>query len=246
MMRERLNRLNILVLMVVVIYTICVQKVLNMRGLGHNWLMILLFLSSVGAYKMLITFAYWAIANSNLLLRIYWGRQYIAGIWTYIYTKEGAPDHSSKLYFGVWKFEQDLFCTRVTGFGLTDSFVVRSRVSSITDMYERNNAHEILNERVDFVAPQVPVFSTTKMMLGDYRRFFLLKHATTMRAHTTIYGGVLSGDVHNDVLTKHPEFQTETEAIEFLKRYVAENSERQRLSRSLHGIPSQREQKMLK
>jgi hypothetical protein len=150
------------------------------------------------------------------LLKLYWGRLYLAGLWSYTYKKRG----ESKSYFGVWRFEQDLFKTSVVGFGLDENFEERSTVRSVTDLIENRGLYEIVNLRRDSVDPGREYYSTTAMTFDRNERSIFARHPIKIRAQTIIYGGALTGDIHKDVFIKHENAKSEDDVIDELRRNI--------------------------
>lgn len=72
-------------------------------------------------------------------MRLYWGKLYLHGYWSYEYTRDG------KQYFGIWRFEQDLDAIRVVGSGLNDRYLPRTIVRSVSPLIEDQGAYFILN-----------------------------------------------------------------------------------------------------
>lgn len=214
-MPERVQKLNFIIITVITIYTVTLQSYLVQNPIIDIFFdSVLTFFSSIGFYRLLIFFLYWLISNNEFFLKLYWGKRFIHGLWSYTYTLEGVND--STVYFGVWKFEQDLYKTKVIGFGLTDEFKVRSRVTSVTSLIEVDGKYDIINTRSDNVDPETNYYSKTSMML-ESRKGFVNKYPIKIRAQTIIYGGKLTGKVHNDIFIKHENALSEDDVIFQLK-----------------------------
>lgn len=215
-MPEKLQKLNIVVLTVVILYTITVQNLLSRVTIVNRVVDLgVVLLTSIGFYRLLIVMLYAIVANSQTLLKLYWGRLYLAGLWSYTYTKQRSS--GSARYFGVWRFEQDLVRTWVVGFGLDENFEVRSTVRSVTDLIENRGVYEIVNLRRDAVDPERDYYSTTTMTFDRNEGGLFARHPVKIRSQTTIYGGTLTGDIHKDVFVKHENAKTEDDVIAELK-----------------------------
>ncbi|WP_146151753.1 hypothetical protein [Ahniella affigens] len=174
----------------------------------------IVFFTSIGFYRMLIAGTLWAMANVKVLHKLYWGKSYVDGLWSYTYTIDGEED--GKMYFGVWRFEQSLYTTSVVGFGLSDSFSVRSRIRSVTDFISNGAMREFINVRNDSMESAVDYYSRTSMFFERGKSW--LGYPTRMRGKTIIYGGPRGGRVCNNVFVRHPEAKTEQDVIDEIKR----------------------------
>lgn len=219
-MKSRIHRLNLLAIAFVTWYTVAVVQFFSTRTIVSPVVdAIVIFLTSMELYHILTGVLYRIVSHNKTALKLYWGREFLDGLWYYTYFREGEKADPNKLCFGVWRFEQDLFQTRVSGLGLTDKFLVRSRVRSITDLVEVTGAYEIFNVRTDNAAPDRDFYSRSSMQF-DANRASWLNHPVKIRGKTIIYGGVLTGDVHVDVYVKCESAKNEDEAIEMLKKYL--------------------------
>lgn len=230
MMTDRLRRLNMIVLMVVVVYTIVMVKLVSRRPLVNPSVdgMIVL-LTSIGFYHILIELLLQVVCNVRFFLRLYWGKLFLDGLWSYAYTVDGRDNNDDKIYFGVWRFEQTLYNTCVVGFGLTDTFIVRSRVRSMTDMIKNGNMYEFINIRTDSLDPAIENYSRTSMYFElNKKRFF--RYPVRMRGMTIVYGGPLSGRVYNNVFVRHESARTEEDVIEELRQKYGEQPSLSRLT----------------
>jgi hypothetical protein len=230
-MPQRLSSINFFVLMIVVIYTIVAERfVINsplvetifaeelkvkdafvMRAVSSA----VVFLTSIGFYQFIVRVALHLLAQSELFLRVYWGRLYLNGLWSYEYTIDSSLDQG--LYFGIWRIEQSLFETKVNGFGLTDKFVVRSRVRSMSDMIPAHGMYEFINIRSDAVEPAIDYYSRTSMHF-ELNRHRFSRYPVRMRGKTVVYGGPYNGRVYNTVFVKHERARTEEDVLEGLRR----------------------------
>lgn len=222
-MNRRIRQLNFIAISIVILYTVLVLKFLATRVFVNPFIdSLAAYLTSIGFYQILIDVLYGIVANNKLALKLYWGRQFVDGLWFYTYFREGPDTDPNKVYFGIWRFEQDLYSTKVFGIGLNDNFLVRSRVRSITDMVENNGAYEIFNIRTDNAAPDRDFYSRSSMLFDTNQRNWL-NYPVKIRSETIIYGGVLSGNVHIDVFTKCESAKTEDEAIVLLQKHLNTN-----------------------
>ncbi len=175
-------------------------------------------LTSVGFYRLLVGFLQWVVSANRFAKQMYWGRLYLDGLWSYRYTLSG------KEYRGVWRIDQDLHRTAVLGFGVDDQFTVRSRHRSVTDLIDSSGAFDVVNLRSDRVEPNTEYYSKTTVFIGagTRRKWFSLRRATRLRGRTVIYGGKLSGIVHDDVeFVKHESAESEDEVLDELRRLKA-------------------------
>ena len=133
-MNQRLQRLNFIALIIVIFYTVFVVKFLSTRTIVNPLVdHIVVFLTSVGFYQIIIDVLYRIVCGSKTALKLYWGRQFLDGLWYYHYVREGKDADPKKIYFGVWRFEQDLFRTKVSGIdSTTPSWSVRESDRSQT------------------------------------------------------------------------------------------------------------------
>ena len=215
-MNDRVRRLTFIVLAIIVLYTITVVKFVSQHPVVNPWVdSLFVFLTSVGFYQLLIDFMFRLVGAVPLLLRLYWGRLYVHGLWSYTYTLDGKDDDT--IYFGVWRFEQTLYDTQVVGFGLTKDFRARSRVRSATDMINNGSMYEVINIRVDSVDSARDFYSRTSMYF-ELNRNRLFRYPVRMRGHTVVYGGPLNGRICNNVFIRHESAQTEEDVIQELKR----------------------------
>jgi hypothetical protein len=217
---ERLNTVNYVVLGLIIAYTIAAQNfVLAKPILGKFFDPAFVFATSIGFYNLIMKAAFFLISNVDILLRIYWGKLFLHGFWSYTYTVDSGADAEDKIYFGVWRFEQSLYDTKVVGFGLTDDFRVRSRVRSVSDLLKNGEMYEIVNIRSDSIESAVDNYSRTSMFL-ELSKSFIFRYPNKIRGKTVVYGGIYSGRVYNTVFTRHIDAKTEEDVIETLRRQI--------------------------
>lgn len=208
---SRRENLNNLVLLSVLFFALKLQQILPELQ-SSLWYIPVSMLSATGVYVFLMRVMFWVVSKSELLLRIYWGKLYLKGYWSYEYSRD------NKRYFGIWRFEQDLDNVRVVGSGLNDRFLPRTIVRSVSPLIEEQGAFFVLNVRTELEATNgliTPVYSKTTLILDAPRGF---NQVVTMRATTEIYGGISSGQLHPDVIfKKHLNAKTDEDVIEDLK-----------------------------
>ncbi len=222
-MNQQIQRLNFIAITIVILYTLLAVKFVATTTIVNPFVdYVLAFFTSVGFYQILVDVLYSSVVRNKLALKLFWGRRFVDGLWYYTYVREGKDADPNKVYFGVWRFEQDLFTTQVRGIGLTDNFLVRSRVRSITDMIENNGAYEIFNIRTDNAAPDRDFYSRSSMLFDTNEKSWV-NYPLKIRGKTIIYGGVLTGDVHVDEYVKCESAKTEDDAIALLREHLKTN-----------------------
>ncbi|GAB1345668.1 hypothetical protein MASR1M29_21610 [Cloacibacterium normanense] len=182
----------------------------------ENWtfFIILSLISAKGFYELTIRIIFFLISHNDFLMRVYWGKQFLAGYWTYEYTRE------NKKYIGIWQITQDLTSTIVIGSGLNDDFSTRTIVSSVSPLLSKQGVYFFINERSElnedtgFISN---VYSKTTLILDSPSSIF--SEITTLRATTEIYGGKSNAHIHpNVVFHKHKEIKSQQELIDKLKK----------------------------
>lgn len=214
-MTERLRRLNFIALAIVVTYAMVVSKVLSSNPLVNPVIDgVIIFVSAIELHRLLVDLLFRLVPGMRALMKLYWGRMYVDGLWSYTYTLDGADD--GKIYFGVWRFDQTLYSTRVVGFGLSENFIPRSRVRSVSEIMGDGHVYEFVNIRTDSVDPGVEYYSRTAMYFElNKNRFF--RYPTRMRGRTIVYGGPLSGRICNNLFIRHELARTEQDVIDDLE-----------------------------
>ncbi|HMG46576.1 MAG TPA: hypothetical protein VK614_03850 [Allosphingosinicella sp.] len=214
-MKKRIRVLNSFALAIVVGYTGLASSFIAKQTVVDPFIdAAFVFLTSVGFYHIVIDIIYTAVGSIRPLLFLYWGKEYVDGLWAYSYTIEG--DTTNTIYFGLWRFEQDLYETKVIGFGLSDEFTARSRVRSVSDIMRDGSQCEFLNIRSDSVEPSGDYYSRT-LMYFEFSRRFLFKYPVRMRGKTVMYGGPRNGLVTNNYFIRHPKARTEQDVIDELR-----------------------------
>jgi hypothetical protein len=205
---DRRVGLNTTVLLLVVFAAIQVTS--HVHEIEHNTLyQSLVLVTSKGLFDALIWAVYFAIRNSQTLLRLYWGKYYLQGLWSYEYYLGDAR------FVGIWRIDQDLDNARVVGSGLDANFRVRTIVRSISPLIEETNAYFVINDRTELTTNSHVYSKTTLIVDRPPTRF---GEPVTMRATTEVFGGPSSGQVHpNVIFTRQRDAETEQEVIAVLR-----------------------------
>lgn len=125
----RLERWNIAIITTVIIYTVVIQRLLLANPIINPLIdSIAIFLTSLGVYRILINILHFLTKTNPFLLRFYWGNQYLNGLWSYTYYRDNQELR------GIWRIDQDLYSTKILGFGIDEKMRRRSRVRSVTDL----------------------------------------------------------------------------------------------------------------
>jgi len=214
-MKARIERWNITIIMLVIVYTVTVQRFILTNPIISPFIdSLVVFLTSIGVYRIIV-YALHALSRvSPSLLQLYWGRQYLAGLWSYAYIRDG------QVFLGVWRIEQDLYDTQIIGFGVDQAFATRSGVRSVTDLIHNNGAFEVVVLRTDKMEPDREYYSKTVLVPDRPTRkiWYLPACPCKIRGRTTIYGGPLTGTVHTGIVfTKHENAQTEEDVLQYLR-----------------------------
>ena len=217
-MNDKLQRLNMFVLSIIILYAIFIERLLITIPEIHPYVTAFTtFLTSVSFYYLLRDIIFRIVGNSDFFLRIYWGRMYIHGLWSYSYTHENQESSDDTVHIGLWRFEQNLYETKVVGFGLTEKLEARSRVRSVTDLIESFGGYDVVNIRTDSVDSSAENFSRTSMFF-ELNKNRIFKYPIRMRGKTIKYGGPLTGVICNNIFERHEDLKTEQEVIDYLKQ----------------------------
>ena len=106
-----------------------------------NWIVTVIV--SVTIHQIIFWFLNKIIEHSDLLLKLFWGKLYIKGFWSYTYIVDGEKK------YGAWCIDQDLDSITIKGFGLSRDGSRRSDVQSVTSLIRRGNDFEVINMRRD-------------------------------------------------------------------------------------------------
>lgn len=205
---DRRVGLNTTVMLIVVFAAI--QVTIHVPQIEKNTLyQTLVLVTAKGLFDALICAVYFAIRTSQTLLRLYWGKYYLQGLWSYEYFLGDAR------FVGIWRIDQDLDNVRVVGSGLDENYRVRTIVRSISPLIEETNAYFVINDRTELTTNS-HVYSKTTLIVDRPRT--RLGQPLTMRATTEVFGGPSSGQVHpNVIFTRRPDAETEQEVIDALR-----------------------------
>lgn len=218
MVTNRLTRLNLFILSIIIAYAIGMVKYVSQKPIVNPIFdYIIVFLTSVSFHEILKTIILILVEKNRFLQKIYWGKSFLDGFWSYAYTVNDPKDNN--IYFGIWRFEQTLFATKIVGFGLNPDFTVRSRVRSVTDLIKNVNRYEVINIRTDHIANAIDYYSRTSMYF-ELNKDIFFRHPIRMRGETVVYGGPLNGRICNNFFLKHNSAKTEEDVINELKENV--------------------------
>ena len=174
---------------------------------------VITLLTAKGFYELVIKLIFFIISHNHLFMKFYWGKIYLAGYWSYEYTREG------KKYFGIWQITQDLSSTYVIGSGLNDDYSVRTIVRSVSPLIKEQGVYFVLNVRSELNSETgfiTNVYSKTTLILDEPRNW--LSEEISIRATTEIYGGNSNAHIHpNVVFKKHKKIKSHEDMIEKLR-----------------------------
>ncbi len=121
--------------------------------------LIITFLVSISIHEFLFWLITKLINHFEPLLKLYWGKMYIKGYWSYTYIV------NNKKKYGAWCIEQDMDSITIKGFGLTAEGIRRSDVQSLTSLIPRGNDFEVVNMRRDIsiIQKQHCIYSSEKL-----------------------------------------------------------------------------------
>lgn len=179
------------------------------------------FLISVTIHEFMFWFFTKMINHFEFLLKLYWGKTYIKGYWSYTYIINGEKK------YGVWCIDQDINSITIKGFGLTRDGIRRSDVQSLTSLITRGNDYEVVNMRRDIsdngIMSDDFYYSKTTLHLQQRDTFLnLCNYPLIMDGMTQIYGGSLSGNTHTQlVFTKHRDAKDEHAVEEIVKKMMS-------------------------
>ena len=212
---SKYQQLNVFVLSIIILFVLTVQNYITNKPIINPIADIFLGLfASIGFYRILISCLHIFVSTNQLLLKLYWGRNYLHGLWCYTYDVKNKPDVKK---LGIWRIEQDLFGTKIIGFGLDDKYEVRTRLVSMTQLINNNGVFEVSNLKSEATNPESDHYSRTSMSFDLHPKKSIFSYPTKIRAITTIYGGKASGEIHRDTFMKVEEASTEEDAINYLK-----------------------------
>ncbi len=210
-MESRLDNVNFFVLTIVFLYILAIQKFLIGRTVfGGAADQAIAYLSSVGFYGIVHRVLYWLINGNEWLLKLFWGRDYLKGVWTYSYA---SPTGRRT---GIWVIDQNVHNTTISGRGV-DNGKTRSEFVSIGPPIERLGRKEIIFERSEADAPQSKHFSRTVLIVEDSYHGWFWSFPVRMRASSVFFGLPSNPSGHVDVtLLKEIDAETEFDATKLI------------------------------
>lgn len=160
------------------------------------------------------------INHFEVFLKLFWGKNYIKGFWSYTYVINGEKK------YGAWCIDQNIDAITIKGFGITSTGIRRSDVQSLTSLIERGNDYEVVNMRKDISSngemSDEFYYSKTTLHFQQRKTFMnLFNYPLRMDGTTYIYGGNLSGNVHTQLtFTKHLEAKDEQDIEKIVKNMI--------------------------
>ena len=113
-MEKRQNKLTSIAVGLAIVIGVAINEVLAKQTNFPNYLnWIITVVVSASLHEFLYYSFVFAINHSDLLLKLFWGKLYIKGFWTYTYINNGEKK------YGAWCIEQTLDSVTIKGFGLT-------------------------------------------------------------------------------------------------------------------------------
>lgn len=182
--------------------------------------LIITFLVSISIHEFLFWLITKLINHFEPLLKLYWGKTYIKGYWSYTYIV------NNEKRYGAWCIEQDMDSITIKGFGLTAEGIRRSDVQSLTSLIPRGNDFEIVNMRRDISEDGTMsdsfYYSKTTLHLQQRNTFLnLFNYPMMMDGATYIYGGAYSGNVHQQLkFRKHTDAKNEHDIEDIVKSMI--------------------------
>jgi len=171
-------------------------------------------LTAKGFYELVVKLIFFLISHTSFFMKIYWGKIYLNGYWSYEYTREG------KKYFGIWQITQDLTSTYIVGSGLNEDYSVRTIVRSVSPLLKEQGVYFVLNVRSELSSETgfiANVYSKTTLILDEPNKWWVATNA--MRATTEIYGGNSNAHIHSNVVfKKHKRIKSHEELISKLSQ----------------------------
>ena len=182
------------------------------------------FLASSTIYQFLFWALCKAFSNIEILLKTILGSMYLQGYWTYSY------DINGEKRYGAWIITQTYDSIKIIGFGIDQSTgLKRSDVQSVSQLIPRNNDFEIVNARTDIDSngnfSDVYYYSKTTLHLHERKlKIGFRTYPLIMTGQTEIYGGKLSGNIHQKLrFTKYPQINSEIGIIEQVKKEIEDD-----------------------
>lgn len=218
-MKRGLKDINNIILLIVIAFYVFVQKYLPMSGTNTFLVILVGYLTSLGFYRFFLVILYMLFNNVDYLLKLYYGKSFLKGIWSYTYTV------NNKIYFGIWSIKQDLDGINVIGYGFNINGTQRSDVRSVSQLIYNKGAYDIINFREDTVDPEKENYSKTVLHpIIEKTKWYYISYPKLMRAKTYIYGGKLADIIHADVnFRKHENICSENEVKNLLLVEIKNN-----------------------
>lgn len=215
---SRIRRLHSVALLIILTYAVWIARVLAVKTFVNPYVdTFVAFITSVSFYQFIVSILCGIVEKFPLLMKIYWGKQYIHGFWSYWYVLEN--DESKEIHFGLWEIEQDLYSTSVVGFGLSNNYEIRSNVRSVTDFIDMDNCLEVINRRCDVQDSSKEVFSRTTMFF-ELERKGIIRCPYRMKGKTYVYGGPRNENVCNNSFLRYNKAETVQEVIEIIRNNI--------------------------
>lgn len=217
-MEKNKNKLTDIAVGIAIIVGIAINTLLSEQS---NLPTILNWLITVILSATIHEFVFWVldklIEHSDFLLKLFLGKLYIKGFWSYTYIVDGEKK------YGAWCIDQTLDSITIKGFGLTKEGIRRSDVQSMTSLIRRGNDYEVINMRRDIsdTGELTDIFYYSKTTLHLQHRITFLNlcaYPLRMDGNTIVYGGQLSGKTHNQLIfIKHKDAKNEHDIEEVVK-----------------------------
>jgi len=172
---------------------------------------VITILTSSAFYQLLINIFYFIGNHVDFVLKIFWGKVYLKGFWSYKYI----VDNENK--YGAWIIEQSIDEITIKGFGLSPDGTRRSDVQSISPLIKRVQDYEIVNTRRDVnedgTWTDTFFYSKTSLHFISRKTFLgLFNYPLEMEGTTIVFGGALSGKSHTRLrFRKHIKVKNERE-----------------------------------
>lgn len=215
---SRIEKLHYVALLIIFSYGVAIAHVLASRTFLNPAVDALIaYITSVSFYQFIIKIICKFVEKIPILMRLYWGKNYVDGIWAYWYVLEDSG--SQEVHFGIWQIQQDLYKTSVIGFGLTKDYSIRSNVRSVTDFMDMGHCLEVINRRTDIADSSKEVYSRTTMFF-ELDSKGIIKSPYRMKGKTYVYGGPRNESVCNNSFLKLKTAKTAQEAIEFIRNNI--------------------------
>jgi len=168
-------------------------------------------------YNVLSFIIKFLVSNVSFFLKLYWGEDYIDGIWTYEYEIDGEKR------YGVNRIDQDIYGVRFYGCGIVPNGTPlgekRSDVRSVSEgRFFGEGTIEFLNKRKDFNVGNVGVCDDDTYYYS--RTTFTIDGPNDIQAETVVFGGKKDGNVHKDCKLTKQKVKTVTEARTLLIKNI--------------------------